>query len=375
MTNFIFEDKKKSIVHLTILLLLPPHSLLKSFRRMKQFTLLGYLLLFITTQSIAADFVAPKLIDNLNPKGIHNTANMSRLEGWTLMSFIISKNGLPKHIEVVNSSNNEKYIKDSIRYLQNYRYSPATYKDEKVFSAKTLLMKHDKSFRGNNNDGISVGFSIRYERANKFILNKQFDEALDVLDELRDTNTKNLTEQALSAWLHSLYFYHKENWFAYRDNMLEANQLREHLPVKMAITNSQNLLQWQVFQNQYSDAVYTLASMANIKNAKMNASTHKEMLQPILDSIKSEDIVEINTTLSKGKSWLHVLPRSSISLTTVSGEIELAELRCDNHWHQFELIKIDKFNIPDNYLNCSILIKGKPGTQIKFVEQGALRQF
>ncbi len=341
---------------------------------MNRFYLLAYFLLSTIFPAIAADFVPAKLKDNLNPTGIRSTANLSRFEGWTLLSFIIDKNGLPQHIEVVNSSNNNKYTEDAIGYLQNYRYLPATYKGKKVLSSSTFLMQHDKSFYGYNNDGISVGFNLRYNRANKLISDKQFNKAIDVLDDLRDTNTKNLTEQALSAWIHSLYYYHVKNWLAYRDNMLEANQLREYLPVKMAITNTQNLLQWQVFQSQYLDAVYTLASMANIKNSRMDTSTHEEMLQPILDSLKTEAIIEINTTLSKGKSWLHIIPRSNITLTTVSGKVELAELRCDNYWHEFELAQIDHFNIPESYQNCAILIKGTPDTQIKFIEQGELRQ-
>jgi hypothetical protein len=236
-------------------------------------------------------------------------------------------------------------------------------------------MKHNKSFYGSPNEGISVGFSSRYDRAKKFISEKKFDSALEVLDDLRDTNAKNLTEQSLSAWLHSLYFYQKGNWPLYRDNVQEAIQLREHLPTKMAVINIQNLLQWQMFKKEYSDAVYTLDILANIKGSKMDAVTHDSMLQPMLDFIKNEDVNEINTTLSKGKYWLHTLPRSNINLITIIGKVEFAELRCDNIWHPFESTDILNFKIPESYLNCSILVKGEEGTQIKFTENGELRHF
>jgi len=107
----------------------------------------------------------------------------------------------------------------------------------------------------------------------------------------------------------------------------------------------------------------------------MDAPTHEAMLQPILDSIETQDAIEIKTTLSEGKAWLHTLPRSNINLTTITGKVELAELRCDNIWYPFEFTEIDNFNIPESYLNCSILVKGRAGTQIKFIEQGELRQF
>jgi len=117
-----------------------------------------------------------------------------------------------------------------------------------------------------------------------------------------------------------------------------------------------------MFQKEYSDAVYTLASMVKIKGTKMDASTHEAMLQPISNAMETEDIIEINTTLSEEKSWLHILPRSTINLSTISGKIELAELRCDNIWHPFQSTNIVNFNIPENYLNCSILVKETSGT-------------
>lgn len=342
---------------------------------MNQFPLIIFALFFVVLKSHAADFVPPELIDNLNPKGPQATYNKSRIEGWTLMSYIIDDSGLPQHVVVVNSSNNGKYTKDSIRYLRNLRFAPATYSGKKTLSANTFLMKHDKSFYGSANDGITVGFSNRYDRANKFISEKKFDSALEVLNDLRESNAKNLTEQALSAWLHSLYYYQQGNWLAYRDNVLEANQLREHLPTKMAIISTQNLLEWQIFQNEYSDAVSTLDSMANIKGAKMDAATHKTMLREILHPLETEDIIEINTTLSEDKSWLHVVSRSVINLSTTIGKVKLAELRCDNTWHPFKTTEMINFSIPESYLNCSILVQGEAGTQIKFSEKGELRRF
>jgi len=342
---------------------------------MHQFRLIIFFLFFVSSQTTLASFVPAKLTKNLNPKGTQSTTNLSRVEGWTLMSYIIDDNGLPTHIEIINSSNNGKYTNDSINFLKNFRYSPAIYMGEKTLSAKTFFLKHDNSFIGSNNDGISVGFRLRYERAYKLISENKFDDALEVLDNLQDSNAKNLTEQALSAWIHSLYFFHQKNWLAYRDNVLEAYQLREYLPVKMAIKSTENLLQWQMFQKEYSDAVYTLSSMKNIKSAKMDDSSYNATLQPILDIFKNDASVEINTTLSEGKAWLHKLPRSNINLTTISGEVKLAELRCDNRWHSFDSPNNVNFKIPKNHLNCSILVKGKAGTKIKFIEHGEIRDF
>lgn len=342
---------------------------------MKKFSVIIFLLSCVSISSQADDYIPPQLIENLNPKGISETANASRIEGWSLLSYIIDRNGVPKHIQIINSSNDDKYIEDSITYLKNHRYSPAVYKGKKTLSSQTFFMKHDKSFYDSNNDGISIGFSLRYDRAKKFIFEKKFENALEVLNKLRKSNTKNLAEQALAAWIHSIYYYHQKNWPAYRDNVLEAHQLRAHLPVDMAVKSTQNLLKWQMFKNQYSDALYTFQSLKDIKDTTFDKNSQETLLNSILDSIEMKTDIEINTTLSERKSWLHTLPRSNISLTVISGTIEFAQLRCANAWHQFKSFQIKDFNIPNDYLNCSILIKGKSGTQIKWSEKGRLRQF
>lgn len=337
--------------------------------------LLFYFLIFAVTNSFATDFIPPQLIENSNPKGVQETYNGSRIEGWTLLNYVVDKKGFPKHIEIVNASSNDKYTEDSITYLQNHRFSPATQNGEKTLSAHNFFMQHNKTVQHTPNEGLSVGFSLRYDRAKQFMFEKNFEETLSVLNQLRDSNAKNLAEQALSAWLHSIYYYHQKDWFAYRDNLLEAYKLRKYLPLDMAIKSTQNLMQWQSYQHAYSDAVKTLASIEHIKDAKIDADSTKEALKSLVDSIDNNAVNEIKTTLSKGKAWLHTLPRSIISLSTVSGEIELAELRCKNAWHPFESIEVKSFTIPDSYINCSILVKGKAGTEITFVEQGELREF
>ena len=59
-----------------------------------------------------------------------------------------------------------------------------------------------------------------------YYLNQDFEKAITVLNQLRSSNAKNLTEQALSAWLHSIYYFHQQDWTQYRDNVLEAYLLR-----------------------------------------------------------------------------------------------------------------------------------------------------
>ena len=95
------------------------------------------------------------------------------------------------------------------------------------------------------NDGISSRFREKYNEADNLLSNKKFDQAKNILNEITEDFAKNLTEQALNAWLHAHYFLSQQDWVSYSDSVTTAHRLREHLPTKMAIRNTQNLLEWQ----------------------------------------------------------------------------------------------------------------------------------
>ena len=99
---------------------------------MKKLGLVVSMLLVAVAQVEAANFEPAKSIENLNSQSAKETPSYSRMEGWVFLSYMVGKEGLPQDIELIASSNSDKYLQSSIRYLNNFRFSPATYQNEKV---------------------------------------------------------------------------------------------------------------------------------------------------------------------------------------------------------------------------------------------------
>jgi hypothetical protein len=328
------------------------------------------------TQAHASEgFVAATLAENLNTTQVKEAENKNRTEGWVLMSYVIKTDGQPQGVEVVELSTKGNYAAQSINYVKQLRFKPATFNGIPIESTTTFFLRHDMSFYGNNNDGISTGFRNRYNDADQLVRSKQFDKAKEALDTLDYANTKNLSEQALTAWLHSIYYARQGNWPAYGKHLLSAVRLRDELPTKMAVKSTQNLFDYLKFKKQFADAIEVLISMLSIENADLDDATFAVMLAPLLEVIEGDSVIQVKTTLKENQAWLHLIPRDTITLTYTDGQIDKAELRCDNAWQTLDAKSINELKIPQQYIGCRILLSGTPGTKVSLTEQGKTRNF
>lgn len=325
--------------------------------------------------AFATDFVAPEFTENLNSSQPKETANLSRVEEWAYFSYIVNTKGEPESIEVIDKSSYDKYLGSAIDYVENLRYSPATFKGKAVPSALTFFFRYDKSFHGNNNDGISRGFTRYYNEADNLIANGKADKATESLEILKEDHSKNITEQALSAWLYSNYFFQKQAWPEYGAAVQTAHYINQSLPSEMRVKNAQNRMNWHVFKKELSDAQYALLDLKEVSKGGLSDAHYQEMRQQIAELITSTEINEIDVTLSNDIAWQHRVPRSNISLDLQNGEITFAELRCENGHQVFASFPISDVDIPQDYQKCSFFVKGTPDTQFSFKEQGALRVF
>ena len=330
----------------------------------------------VTAFSVNADdFIAAEYIESRNSSVPEKTANHSRLEGWTLLSYFVGLDGEPENVVIIDSSDESKFGGEAVFTLKNWRYKPASYKGEAVVSAEMALMRTDKSFNWSANDGISLGFKRHYNDADNFMLKGEMEKAKASLDELREDHAKNLTEQALSAWLHSIYYFRLQDWPAYGSEVQTAHYLNEFLPSEMKLKNIQNRLKWHMFKREFTDAIYILDELKARSNGALSESDYQSMLEEIKKHLRENPANQIDITLANGRAWKHKLPRSTISLNVQAGEINFAELRCDNGHQRFTEFPIQGFDIPEDYLKCSFFVKGNDNSYFTFEEKGDTRPF
>lgn len=324
---------------------------------------------------MAGDFIAPKYVENLNSTQPEKTASMSRLEGWTLMSFFVDKEGVPTHIEVIDGLANDRFLRKAIRHLSNLRYSPAVYDGNPVLSADTFFFRTDTSFRWSANDGISGGFKTYYNEADNYLLDGDIEKARESLLKLKEDHAKNLTEQALSAWLQSKFYFKQQNWPAYGKAVMTAHNLNQFMPEEFRLKSIQNSLKWHMFKREFSDAIYVLRQLRDQSEGAFSESDYQSAHKEIVKHIKSNPTNTIDVSLVDEMAWQHRLPRSTIGLNVQSGEIKFAELRCENGHQSFNSFPIADFAIPDDYMKCRFFVKGSLGTQFAFTEQGSTRAY
>ena len=320
-------------------------------------------------------YVAAELSENLNSNKVKEVYNASRLEGWVFMNYVVGTDGLPKDIEVVDRSAKGYNLKVAADYVKNYRFNPATFNGKPVESTKTLFFTHTISFYGTNNEGITLGFSNRYEKAEQFIRAKQLDKAKQALDEITESNSKNLTEQALNAWMHSYYYQQLRDWDNYGQAIQAAERLRQYLPTKMAISNSQNLLSYHGFKQQYGEAVYTAYGMRQIEHAELDDQTLETMLKPLLSKINGTEDIVVKANLRQDLAWTLKLVRNKFKVNVSQGKLIRAQLRCANRVQTLDLANINQWTMEPQDLRCTLLLKGEPGTTVEVTKQGQAKGF
>lgn len=337
---------------------------------MRRLSLIFILLPMVTCSVIAVDFTPAELVEDLNP-AMSTTSNPSRLEGWAQLSYIIDIDGKVKNIEIINASDKDDFYDESIRYLKNLRYSPALSDGKKVPSARPFLYGKNRY----NNDGISLGFRNRYNRANEHLKNGELTQVKTELDDLQQTNTQNIKEQALSAWIHSQYYFAKKDWPAYGEQTKIAEILSNDLPGKWALTTMQNLMQWHLFKKEYVAAFDALDQIPLIEGAKISQAVYQTMSQDIFKALQQDTTMKHQHILEPDRAWLHYIARKDISINLIPGDQTSVELRCENNWLTLTEVQARAFSVSPDDINCAVIIKGVAGSEVSLTESGELYAF
>ena len=341
---------------------------------MKSFVFCVYLLLTVSVGAVASDkIIPPKLIENLNSTQTKETSSYSRLEGWVYMTYMVNEQGRADHIEVIAHSNNDKFIPTSISYLENLRFEPAKVNGQATSYLQKYFMRHKKSFAENSNDGITTYFQKKYNQADQHINRGELTDSEQLLRDLVETNTKNLTEQALAAWLLSKHFFKAKNWTQYRDHMLDAFYLREHLPAELAIKTTQNLLDWQIYKKLYSDALMTIVELTLVAEGNVDTKSIAQTMVELNQALE-KPVINTRSTISPGTLWQHRLQKQNLSITPINGELSFIEVRCANGRFVQSTKGFNNLSLGDELGNCFVFVGATKETNISIIETGKVRQ-
>lgn len=330
--------------------------------------------IFCPTCAQETGYTPAKLINERSKFGPQNkTYATSRKEGWAFVDYTIDEQGKVSNLTV--SASSEKYQREGWDFVEAYTYSPATYNAPPIMSSNDSLIDFSISFAGNNNNGMHPTFAKRFEAIKALVMQKEFAQAKSELDTLTDENAKNTTEQALSAWLQSLYYYNTQEWALYEKSLYEASYLASKLPKEMASMALDNLMKLQIHNKQFSNARNTLIRLGSIEGNVVSKETISDVDTQFSTLIEQHASLEINGVLHAHRSWRHQLNKSKFSLSSVGGSITSAALYCQQGFTRFdpehEIVHI----IPSNAGVCTLSVQGEPNTVVQLIESGESRYF
>lgn len=324
---------------------------------------------FTTYQAQSVDFAPAKLLENNNSK-YYKTKLKTRQEYWSYSNYIINDTGLPSDILVLDATSVEKSDL-AHKYINNLEFTPAKLNNQAVTSNNFFVYNKNKAFANRTNDAFSSQFEKQYLHINTLIDSNKLINVEVLLSELFQSETKNLTEQALHAWLASYYFYKTQNEAQYLNYISKAYKLKNQVPTKVAYRISMSFLKYKLHTHAYKEAIDILSEIRKIKGLKIDAKSLDKTFNEVITMARNTPEFTLEKTLSKFGNTHHTLSRTIISVQTDNGTSK-AELRCNNGRHIFEKSSFKYYKVPENLKECTLFLIGQPNSTAKITEQGNL---
>lgn len=330
---------------------------------------LSWLLTFSVSAN-SSSFTPALFKENTNKK-YPTSSTYSRMEQWFKLSYIIGANGTPKDIVIIDSNDNRESIKnDTVKYLKNISYQPATINGQAIDSAHVLLFRRDISFTSNPNDNVSSSFYKRYNKINDLIIKDQLTKVPELLIELREKNAKNMREQALLAWVSAFYYFKNKDQVNYAKQIEQAYLLRENMATKIAYKATMSWFEQSLRNKDYYEAIKVLRSLSNIKGLKLEKSSYEQSFNTVIELAKQQEQQTYKKSISEFGNLYHQLSRSNLNIEMQA--VKSVELRCLNGIEQIPVSNQITYQLPDQYRSCALLFLGSPNTKINITESGAL---
>lgn len=282
-------------------------------------------------------------------------------EGWTLLSYVVNREGVAVDALVEDSSGSPAFDRAALAAVSQLRYSPARLSGapvERCFSQQKITFqkpphRYDVARRFENDLG-DVNKSTRAGR---------HDEAAAMLAALDESYPRNLFEDA-RFWLTSANLAQARG-----DLSGEISHLRRaiayegvYLPDALYAAALKRLYNAEMQSGLVADSLATSERLGAIRMQDRDVAAlvaHSVEQRRKLDEL---DFFSTPVTLVEGKVASHSLLRDRFSFLVESGSLDDFELRCRAHRARLT-VKVDaEWAVPGGWQDCSLYFDGAPGT-------------
>jgi TonB family protein len=326
----------------------------------------------------AETFVRAAPIERSAPRYPAAALNSGK-EGWVMLSYVISPDGVVTEPMIEDSSGVESLERAALDAVRKWRFTPAMRNGVPVEQSMT---KTRIAFQLEDGEpGASNSFRRKYIAIAKLIDARDLASVPPLLDELEFGGRANLYEDAWFWWLKFAFLEASES------NAMEEKiaALRtavgyeeEYLAPDLFVAAAQRLYALQIRTADYSAARNTFVRLRDAKTAK-RAKQYDSVLEALRPSYeKIEELIAGTTPIASNAKigghdyWVHDLLRRSFAMDNISGRVDVVDVRCERATKRYDTFPLDGvWRVPESWGECGVYIKGEPGTTFLFVEYPA----
>ncbi len=335
------------------------------------FRIAGVLLLSCPATSVpAADepvaievFKAPKAIES-PPPSYPKTESDQLHEGWVQVNFMVSPQGEPYEIVVVESTGNKAFERTAINAVRNWKFEPATLANTPIDASQNLKLVFTM-------DQPATAASLQFVRAYRAVL-----KALETNDRAKadeafaKMRVENLYEDAYKN-LASFHYHRKWGTESQQLNALRRAIARENAPrylrKELFAGALDTLLVLEVKASDFARALETWEKLRPIASQEM-----LERWAPVVDEIQtlkaSDKAFRMIAHIDQGTSWYGNLFRNRFEIIVTSGQVSEIKLRCEKKYVFFSYEPNLRYIVDPRHGNCGIEVVGEPDTKFDLIQ-------
>lgn len=318
-----------------------------------------------------AEAIDPIPVKRVHPEYPPESARIGQ-QGWVKVSFVVNQKGRVVDPVVLDSSGGRGFEREAIKALKKWRYEPATENGQPVESCANKVQLDFVLAEGRS--GATKKGLVKLKEIAGALDQDRFDIAATLLTDF-ESNIGNGYEQSF------YHFYAAKIAASRKDTAAQITHLQGAIATyydfqrhirKFYVGDAGFSLGATAFallvdEGRWAEAINLYKSLSFVSGS--DERTEIKQLASYVEKIDNfEGMVPVKLSLDERAVVLHQLIRSQFAFTSLEGQIDGLEIRCQKRRETYTFALDSQWNIPESWGACSVLLKGQPGTKVTLVE-------
>jgi TonB family protein len=293
-------------------------------------------------------------------------------QGWVQLSFVVTAEGEVVDPVVTESSSGD-FDEAALDVVRGWSYEPATWRGKPVQQCDNKVLVSFALVEDAN--AISRSFYKRYRKINRAFDANDLSSASTLIDGLAD-DVKTAPELALLDVLRARRADREGNTadrLKYLRRATIGNGKYLDPDIYESLRTALLVLQFQ--ENEYSAALASWEEVQKFKLPDGDREAFEGAVAKLRAFVEGPAVLSVPGELEADEGctdceaeWHHHLLRDRFQFSSLTGDVDRAELRCD--WHRYvDAVTPDTvWRVPADWGKCDLFVFGTDGTRFEVLE-------